>query len=153
MITLNESQLESVIKRVIIEARNNNILESIILSENIVDKIKETLRSGLVTAAVVTSLLSSPAINAQEKKQINDLAVKNGIEMTFKEARTVTVNGFGKSMDYNIAKKMAISDAKAKAAGNNGQYNISNFKILNEKYQKNDDGTYYYAIRCSMNIK
>ena len=64
----------------------------------------------------------------------------------------VTTIGYGKSMDISVAKQMAIADAKRQGLGGNGFANITNLRVIKEKKQQNPDGSYYYAVQCTMTV-
>jgi len=163
-IKLTESQFQNILdeaRRTLVNEQKNQLVESVLLSENVIDKFKEILRSGLVTSAVVMSLLSAPGISAAEKGEIKNLATQNGIEVATNPQRTlnsqvVKVNGAGKSMDQEVAKKMAISNARNQGAlkvsdmMGGKDFDISNFKIENVKFQKDPSGNYFCAVQCSM---
>lgn len=78
---------------------------------------------------------------------LNILAITND---SIKIVKTI---GYGRSIDLNVAKQIAISESKFKATNCNGEYTIVNFKILDEKVVKNNNGVYYYAMQASMIVK
>lgn len=139
------------------------ILESILISENVVDKFKDLLRKGMVTGAIVASLLSAQNISAQDKADINKIAKENNIEVKRQDAlytnKTVTSRGIGKSSDLATAKKKALSNAKYQAAvavsndTPNLDFNITNVNITKEKITKDSDGSYICEIYCTVLIE
>jgi hypothetical protein len=136
------------------------ICESIMLSENVVDKFKDLLKKGLVTSAIVTSLLASQNISAQDKKEVQNLAQQNNIEVKQEKndsAKTITSEGIGKSFDSSTARKMAISNAKTNAykqiqgeVGN--EVKISNVDVVTEKFSKTSDGSYVCKVTCTISF-
>jgi len=67
--------------KVLNEKLNEAILtHQILISESLIDDFKLKLKKGLVTAAIVASLLSSQNVSASEKEQIKELAKTENIQ-------------------------------------------------------------------------
>lgn len=132
------------------------IIESLITSKDIVGRFKEMVRKGTVTAAIVASLLASQNITASEKSEINKIATEQGVQTL--NTQVFKVNGYAKSMDQEVAKKKAISDARNKGALEaskvlgDKEFNITNSKELNVKFEKQADGTYMCGVQLSFEV-
>lgn len=139
------------------------ILESILISENVVDKFKDLLRKGMVTGAIVASLLSAQNISAQDKADINKIAKENNIEVKRQDAlyanKTITSRGIGKASDLATAKKKALSNAKYQASVSvsndtpNLEFDIANVNITKENITKQPDGSYICEVYCTVLIQ
>ena len=171
---LTESQLNNLVKNVVVETRKRideqRLIEDIILSENIIDKVKDLSKKGLLTAAIVTSLMSSQNVSSADKaaiKQISNTQVtqkdtqnQDSIETEKTYVKQIAGNGFGVGVDSTpeAAKKKAISLARNNSAERIGEYmgdvdySVTDMKIGKEKTYQNDNGQYVCEIELTMKV-
>lgn len=97
--------------------QERKIVGSILLSESILDKVREYAKKGLLTATIVSSLLASPNISAQDKDEINNIA--NGKEMLAtsfpKEIKLDAINSTSTALTQEASYYEALTDLKQKA--------------------------------------
>lgn len=90
-----EEVLKPIIKKLVTEQyvikEEKLIVESIILSENVVDQFKQMLKRGAITATILSSLLASPTVSAADKAEIkNSYQQEMALNSTEKEVTVPT---------------------------------------------------------------
>jgi hypothetical protein len=131
------------------------IVESIILSENVLDKVRDLARKGVLTAAIVASLMASQNVSAAEKAEIKNLASSEQM-MTTSFPKEIKVDGLSvnsSSVDKGTARFDAIG--KLKQMAKSQVYNkykidpkkydvkITNIGLTADKTTQNPNGTEY----------
>jgi len=107
--------------KILNEKLNEAILtHQILLSESIIDDFKLKLKKGLVTAAIVASLLSSQNVSAGEKEQIKELAKTENIQTKPTEEPT-----------KNVPVEIQSSNISTSDTETPSQNNIRNMTIYN----------------------
>lgn len=162
---IRESELNILVKNIVTEIKefdnNKTLVESIVISENVVDTFSKMLNKGLITATILTSLLNSPNISAKDK---NDIKAIYNSTITTKQNKLIEkeVEGVGIAVNDVWAKEMAIKHAKYIALGipldttenvDELLKKVVDVVIVNEKTNKTPVGSFICKIKAIVKLK